>query len=497
MRRRTFLGSGIATLSLAALSPRRLYAAQDLPAVSRMGKAITLPASDIADLRARLRGGLLSAGDAGYDAARRIWNGAFDRKPALIAHCAGAADVMRTVEFARAHDLLVAVRGGGHSISGQSVCEGGLMVSLEGMRGIRIDPQARIARVEPGVLLGDFDREAQAFGLVTPAGTVSHTGVAGLTLGGGFGRLARKYGLACDNLQSADLVAADGRLVHASATENPELFWALRGGGGNFGVVTSFEFRLHPSPPILLGGPVIFPLAQARSALRAYADFAGDAADDIYADAALTTLPDGNRVLVIDTCYAGAIDAGAQAFAPIRKFGTPIVDAIAPTPYVKLQQTADQVLARGRRYYVKGSFLREIDTALSDSLVEGFAGLPPGVTVNFADAGGAISRVAPTATAFWNRGARWNLVCSAVWDNPADSEAGITAGRRAYDIAEPYAKGFYVNDANLAERTQAQVDSNYGGNLARLEKVKAQYDPANLFHLNANVMPAGLIRAGT
>jgi FAD/FMN-containing dehydrogenase len=362
------------------------------------------------------------------------------------------------------------------------------------MRGIRIDPQARIARVEPGVLLGEFDREAQAFGLVTPAGTVSHTGVAGLTLGGGFGRLARKFGLACDNLLSADLVAADGRLVHASVTENPDLFWALRGGGGNFGVVTSFEFRLHPSPPILLGGPVIFPLAQARSALRAYADFAGDAADDIYADAALTTLPDGNRVLIIDTCYAGAIDAGERAFAPIRKFGTPIVDAIAPTPYVKLQQTADQVLARGRRYYVKGSFLREIDAALSDSLVEGFAGLPTGVTANFADAGGAISRVAQTATAFWNRGARWNLVCSAVWDDPADSEAGIAAGRRVYAIAEPYAKGFYVNDANLAERTQAQVDSNYGGNLARLEKVKAQYDPANLFHLNANVMPA---RAGS
>jgi FAD/FMN-containing dehydrogenase len=201
-------------------------------------------------------------------------------------------------------------------------------------------------------------------------------------------------------------------------------------------------------------------------------------------------LPDGNRVLIIDTCYAGAIDAGERAFAPIRKFGTPIVDAIAPTPYVKLQQTADQVLARGRRYYVKGSFLREIDAALSDSLVEGFAGLPTGVTANFADAGGAISRVAQTATAFWNRGARWNLVCSAVWDDPADSEAGIAAGRRVYAMAEPYAKGFYVNDANLAERTQAQVDSNYGGNLARLEKVKAQYDPANLFHLNANVMPA-------
>ncbi len=490
MRRRTFLGSGAAALSLASLPLRRLWAAQDLPAVSRTGGAITLPASDLASLRAQLRGGLLLASDAGYDAARRIWNGAFDRKPALIAHCAGAADVRAAIEFARAHDLLVSVRGGGHSISGQSVCEGGLMISLAGMRGIRIDPEARVARVEPGVLLGEFDREAQAFGLVTPAGTVSHTGVAGLTLGGGFGRLARRYGLACDNLLSADLVAADGRLVRASATENADLFWALRGGGGNFGVVTSFEFRLHRSPPVLLGGPVIFPLAQARDVLRAYSDFAGDATDDMYADAALTTLPDGQKVIVIDTCYAGAIDAGEKAFAPIRKFGKPMVDAIAPTPYVTLQTSSDKVLAVGRHYYLKAGFLRTIDAPFGDSLVEEFASLPPAVIVIFADAGGAISRVDPTATAFWHRPARWNIVTATVWDNPADTESNMAAGRRAYAIAEPHVKGFYVNDVNLAEQSQAKIDSNYGGNLARLAKVKTKYDPANLFHLNANVMPA-------
>ena len=490
MRRRTFLGSGVAALSLSSFPLRRLYAGEDLPAVSRTGRGISLPASALADLRAQLRGGLLLASDAGYDAARRIWNGAFDRKPALIASCAGAADVMRTVEFARAHDLLVAVRGGGHSISGQSVCEGGLMISLEGMRGIRIDPEARVARVEPGVLLGELDREAQSFGLVTPAGTVSHTGVAGLTLGGGFGRLARKFGLACDNLLAADLVAADGRLVQASASENPDLFWALRGGGGNFGVVTSFEFLLHPSPPVLLGGPAIFPLAQARDALRAYADFAGNAPDDVYADAALTRLPDGQPVLVIDTCYAGSIEAGEKALASIRRFGKPIVDAIAPTPYVKLQQSADVQLARGRRYYLKAGFLRTIDPSLVDALVEEFAGLPPAVMVIFADAGGAISRVAPTATAFWHRPARWNVVVATAWDNPADTEANMAAGRRAYAIVEPHVKGFYVNDMNLGEQSQAQVDGNYGGNLARLAKVKSQYDPSNLFHLNANVQPA-------
>ncbi|MGE0436087.1 MAG: FAD-binding oxidoreductase [Steroidobacteraceae bacterium] len=481
----------MATLAVSAVPWRRLYAAQDLPAVSRTGAAITLPAASIADLRARLRGGLLLASDAGFDAARSIWNGYFDRRPALIAHCAGAADVMRAVEFAANHDLLVSVRGGGHSISGQSVCEGGLMISLAGMRGIRVDPEARIARVEPGALLGEFDREAQAFGLVTPAGTVSHTGVAGLTLGGGFGRLARKFGLACDNLLSADVVTADGRLVRASATEHPELFWALRGGGGNFGIVTSFEYRLHASAPILLGGPLIFPFDQAQGVLRAYADYYMTAGDDFYADALLMTLPDGQRALVLDTCYGGSIEAGEKALAPLRSFGKPMQDAIAPTPYVVLQTSSDQALAPGRRYYLKAGFVREAPRDMTDALVAEFASLPPAVIMIFACAGGAISRVSRTATAFWHRPARWNVVSATVWDNRADDEGNIAAGRRAYATVEPWVKGFYVNDANLAEQSQAIVDSNYGGNHARLVKVKTQYDPKNLFHLNANVRPEG------
>ncbi len=497
MRRRTFLGSGVAVLAVSAVPWRRLYAAQDVPAVSRTGAAITLPASDIADLRARLRGGLLLASDAGFDAARRIWNGYFDRRPALIAHCAGAADVRHAIEFAASHDLLVSVRGGGHSISGQSVCEGGLMISLAGMRGIRVDPESRIARVEPGVLLGEFDREAQAFGLVTPAGTVSHTGVAGLTLGGGFGRLARKFGLACDNLLSADLVTADGRLVRASATEHPDLYWALRGGGGNFGVVTSFEFRLHASPPVLLGGPLVFPFAQAKSVLRAYADYSMTAGDDVYADAMIMTLPDGQRALMLDTCYGGPIEDGEKALGTLRRFGKPMQDAIAPTPYVVLQTLSDQALAPGRRYYLKAGFVREIPRDMGDGVVEEFASLPPTVIAIFASAGGAISRVSPTATAFWHRPARWNVVAATVWDNRADDEGNIAAGRRAYKTMEPWVKGFYVNDANLAEQSQANVDSNYGGNHPRLVKVKTQYDPRNLFHLNANVVPAAGIEPAT
>jgi len=488
MERRAFLRSGIA--AAAAITPlRHLLAADGIPAISRTGSERLLPPGDVAELRARLRGALLLASDTGYEKARRIWNGAFDRHPALIARCAGAADVMRAVEFGHHHDLLVAVRGGGHSLSGQSACEGGLMIDLADMHGVRIDPTARTARVEPGALLRQFDSEAQAFGLVTPAGTVSHTGVAGLTLGGGIGRLARKYGLACDNLQAADVVTADGRLVHASDTENADLMWALRGGGGNFGVVTSFAYRLHPSPPILLGGPIMFPLDQARDVLRVFADFSAGAPDEIYADVMLATPPGSPRVLIIDTCYAGSIEDGEKALAPLRKIGKPLRDLIAPMPYLSMQQSNDETFAYGRRYYVRSGFLRRIETALTDTIVEHASELPPNVAIAFADMGGAISRVAPTATAFWHRPARTSLLVATIWSDPADDDRNIAAGRAAFRIGEPWVKGFYVNDTNLIDMTQQSIDSNYGGNLARLAAVKARFDPTNLFHLNANVRP--------
>jgi len=489
VRRRTFLGSGIAAVTVAANPLRHLLAADGVPAISRTGKALLLPPGDITELRARLRGALLLASDAGYDEARRIWNGAFDRHPALIARCAGAADVMSAVEFGHSHDLLVSVRGGGHSLSGQSACEGGLMIDLADMHGVRIDPAARSARVGPGALLSQFDGEAQAFGLVTPAGTVSHTGVAGLTLGGGIGRLARKYGLACDNLLSADVVTADGRLVHASDTENADLMWALRGGGGNFGVVTSFEFRLHASPQVLLGGPIIYPLEQARDVLRAFADFSAGAPDEVYTDVMLAAPPGGPRMLIFDTCYAGRIADGEKALAPLRKFGTPARDLIAPMPYVAMQKTNDETFAPGRRYYLKSGFLGGIETAMTDAIVEHAAALPPSVAFAFADMGGATSRVAPTATAFWHRPARTSFLVATMWNDPADDERNIAAGRAAYRVSEPFLKGFYVNDVNLTDMTQQTIDANYGGNLERLMAVKTQYDPTNLFHLNANVRP--------
>lgn len=498
MRRRTFCGASFAALASVALPFERLFsaeipaakAARDIPAMTGAGKSIALRTGETEDFRAGLRGALLLPDQAGYEEARRIWNGAFDRRPALIARCAGAADVMRSVEFARAHELLTAVRGGGHSLSGQSVCDGGLMIDLSGMRSVRIDPVARTARVEPGVLLGELDREAQAFGLVTPAGTVSHTGVAGLTLGGGFGRLARKYGLACDNLQAADVVTADGKLLHASERENADLLWGLRGGGGNFGVVTSFEFRLHPSTAVLLGGPIIYPFAQAREVLRFYADFSHEPPDEVYADAILTALPDGQRVLVVDTCYAGSIAAGERAFAPLRRLGKPLKDAMAPTPYVTLQTQNDQTFAPGRRYYLKAGFLPRIGPELIDMLLERLkAADSPALAVIFAHIGGAAGRVAPADTAFWHRDARSSANVAAVWSDPAQGEALMELARSTFRaVIEPHMRGFYVNDV-APDDPQRRIDANYGENLSRLAALKAKHDPGNLFRLNANVAP--------
>jgi FAD/FMN-containing dehydrogenase len=287
------------------------------------GRQLLLKPKDVEELRKRLRGQLLLAGEPGYDGARLIWNRAFDRRPALIARCAGAADVTAAVEFARAQGLLTAVRGGGHSLSGQSVCDGGLIIDLSGMQGIRIDPTGKRARMEAGVRLADMDREAQAFGLAAPLGTVSDTGAAGLTLGGGFGRLTRKYGLACDNLTGADVVTADGHFLKVSAQDNPDLLWALRGGGGNFGVVTSFEYRLHAVGPMLFGGPVVYPFAGVRELLRNLADFLATAPDELYVQAEIAPAADHGRVVVVESCYCGPAEAAERVVAPLRKLGTP------------------------------------------------------------------------------------------------------------------------------------------------------------------------------
>lgn len=495
MKRRAFCSSALA-LAAATRLPyiHAAGAPADVPAVRNDGKQIALKRSEVSDLHARLRGDLLQPGAAGYDQARRIWNGSFDRKPALIARCVSAADVIQAVAFARAHDLVLAVRGGGHSLSGQSVCEGGLMIDLARMRSIHVDPHARTARLEPGVLLGEFDREAQSFGLATTAGTVSHTGAAGLTLGGGFGRLARRYALACDNLIAADLVTADGKLVHASEQENPDLLWGLRGGGGNFGVVTSLEYRLHAVGPRMYGGLIVFPMSNARALLKFFADFAAAAPDELNADAEVATTPFGNMV-GFDITYSGPLARAEAALAPLRKFTPPVSDRLGPTTYVDLQRSIDTGAEPGRGYYERSGFVRRLTPELIDAVLACMeAPHPSSGAIVLVHQGGAISRVKPEATAFWHRDAGHSVLVDVDWDDPhdqAESARNITWARKAWKTLEPLTDGFYVNTM-AADDPHQRVRATYGANYPRLVALKDRYDPTNLFRRNANVAPSGV-----
>ncbi len=494
MKRRTFVSSAISAGAIALLPARRVLASSaDAPAIGRTGKQLVLRGGDIDALRGSLRGQLLTASDAGYEQARHIWNGAFDRKPALIVRCAGPSDVVQAVNFARTQDLLIAVRAGGHSLSGQSTCDGGLMIDLSPMRGVRVDPIARTARVEGGALLGDLDRESQAFGLATPAGRVSHTGVAGLTLGGGFGRLTPRFGLSCDNLRAADVITANGAYVRTSAKENRDLLWGLQGGGGNFGVVTSFEFQLHPVTPQMYGGVLVYPLARARELLRFLAEFSQRKPDELFADTVLGTVPQVGKALVFAVCYSGPLDKAEEAVKPLRQFG-PVVDALRPSKYVELQAAQDRGASAGRGYYERSGFVTRMVPELIDAAVDCMESAePPGARMVFSgDCGGAFTRVARDATAFWNRDARITLIVQGDWDDPRDTaaaEAHMRWARATFDRLAPHTKGFYVNTIAVDDPHQ-RVRASYGDNYARLVALKRKYDPANLFHRNANIDPA-------
>lgn len=470
----------------AALADR--HRGGELPAMGLNGKPIVLRAIDVEDLRRRLRGDLLSPGQEGYNTARRIWNGAFDKKPALIARCIAVADVSHAVQFALANNLLVAVRGGGHSLSGQSLCDGGLMIDLSPMKNVSVEAAAKIARVEPGVLLGQFDRATEVHGLATTAGTVSHTGVAGLTLGGGFGRIGRRFGLTCDNLIAADLVTADGAFVRASENENPDLLWGLRGGGGNFGVVTSFEYRLHSVTSTMIGGPLVFAFANGRDLLRAYADFIGDASDELYVDATIVPTPEG-RILALDVCHSGTPAAAEKELAQLRKIGSPLQDGLASSTYVKLQGRLDENFPHGRGYYIKSGFVRTLTAQIIDEIVSHLdeGPMPTGV-VNIVHQGGAISRVKPEATAFWHRGANHSVMMIGFWDDPSAAATSTQWVKRGWRRLEPLTNGFYVNEIAHDDPTHS-VLATYGKNYPRLAALKKRYDPGNLFRMNANVVP--------
>jgi hypothetical protein len=397
---------------------------------------------------------------------------------------------VRAVQFAAAHRLLVAVRGGGHSLSGQSVCDDGLMIDLSLMRNVRVDPTDRLARAGGGALLGDLDRETLPFGLATTTGTVSHTGAGGLTLGGGFGRLARRFGLTCDQLTSVDVVTADGRLLEASATEDPDLFWAVRGGGGNFGIATSFEYRLHPFDGRAVGGHLMFPIEQARQALRGFSELYERAPDGLWIEPILTTLPGGTRGLVLDVCLTDGLESADAMLAPYQRLGKAVKDEVGPTPYVKLQTQDDERARIGGRYYTKSGFLDRINDDLVDTMMEIIGAAPvPRARIAMPPKGAAVDRVARDATAFWHRSAQYSLLLQTSGDEPAEDAGNVGWARSQWPALEKFTSGFYAN-TNLSETPTARVREAYGGNYDRLLSLKRRYDPTNLFRLNANIDPA-------
>ena len=461
--------------------------------------AATIAREGFETLRARLRGALCFAGDPGYEQARTLWNAMIDRRPAAVVRAAGAADVRQAVEFASERGMVLSVRGGGHNIAGNACCDGRLMIDLTPLKSVRIDPDARTARVEPGVTLGELDREAQAFGLATPLGINSTTGVAGLTLGGGFGWLSRKHGLTVDNLLSADVVTAEGALLHASEHENPDLFWAVRGGGGNFGVVTSFEYRLHPVGPEVLSGLIVHPLSRGEELLSEYRAFVASAPDELCCWVVMRKAPPlpflpkevhGQEVLVFAVCYAGDLERGRKLVAPLQRLGKPFADVIGPMPFAAWQTAFDPLLAPGARNYWKSHDLRSLGDAAIGVLLDHARQLPsPDCEVFIGHLGGAINRVPVEATAYPHRDVEFVVNVHTRWTSASDDARCIRWARALFDALAPHATGgVYVNF--MPEDETQRVQGAYGPNYPRLTQIKAKYDPGNLFRMNQNIRPA-------
>jgi len=462
------------------------------------GSTIDLGNDVIARLGASQLDRVLLPGAPGYDEARTIWNAMIDRRPGLIIRCGSTADVVEGVRLAREHDLILAVRGGGHNIAGNAVNDGGLMLDLSPMKSIQVDQGKRTARVGPGATLAEFDREAQAFGLATPVGVNSTTGIAGLTLGGGFGWLSRRLGLTIDNLLSAEVVLASGEVVQTSATQNPDLFWGIRGGGGNFGIVTSFEFQLHQIGPEVLSGLIVHPIAAAKDVLRFYREFLPTTPDEFACWFVMRKAPPlpflapewhGKEILALAVCYSGPIAEGEKIAAPLRKFGKPVADVIAPNPFTAWQAILDPLLTPGLRNYWKSHYFKEVSDGLIDVLIEYAGKIPdPNTEIAFAQLGGAISRVPADATAYAARDAQFTINVHGRWQDAAKDAECIGWARDLFRAAAPFASsGAYVNF--LTQEEGDRVSAAYGRNYDRLVKLKNTYDPRNLFRLNQNIRP--------
>jgi FAD/FMN-containing dehydrogenase len=452
-------------------------------------------------LRGRFRGALVRPGEEGYEEARRVWNGAIDRHPAMIARCAGADDVVEAVRFARERDMLVSVRGGGHSVAGHAVCDAGLMIDLALMRAIRVDPERRTARAAGGTLWGEFDRATQGHGLATTGGIISHTGIGGLTLGGGLGHLMRRFGLTVDNLLSVDLVTAGGERIHVDDDTEPDLMWGLRGGGGNFGIATALEYRLHRVGPMVLAGPVVWPLADAPAVLRHLNDFAAEAPDDLGITIAVRLAPPmpilpaeryGTPVLMVLLVWAGEPGAGREAIGPLLALGTPIAEAVRPVPYLMIQSMLDGGAPHGMHYYWKSHRL----PVLSDEVIEAMVGRVEAITSPFSQiagwaVGGAVNRADAGASSVGERERKigFEINVTAAWP-PGDQagEAHVAWVREGWELLRPHASGVYANF--LSDEDTAGVEEAYGDRLERLRVLKDRYDPTNVFRLNANIRPS-------
>ncbi|MCH5372652.1 MAG: FAD-binding oxidoreductase [Planctomycetes bacterium] len=486
-RRNLLLGS--AALGGAAMlgSPATVFAADAAPAAVSGG-------SPLDDLGRMLSGELITPSDSSYDDVRKVWNGMIDKRPLAIARCSGVADVIQVIEYARNKNLPVSVRGGGHNVAGKALRDGAITIDLRPMHGIRVDPDRKTGRAQGGTLWRAFDRETVAFNLVTTGGTVSTTGIGGLTLGGGIGWLMGKYGLACDNLVSADVVTADGRFLTASAEENDDLFWALRGGGGNFGVVTSFEFGLHDLEPII-GGMALYPQAMSGDLLRFFRDFTASAPDSVTSMFALVAGPpgtplEGQNAGMIAVCHSGPLDEGKQLLQPIKDFGPPVIDSIGPMAYTSLQTMFDAGSGPGRRNYWKSNFMQELSDGAIDTIVDHSDALAGENTMILVEhMGGAVRRVGSHATAFSNRDAKYNASVLAGWNDPRDDQKNIAWTRELSDALKAFATGGGYVNYMAADESAARVHASYEANYQRLVAIKRKYDPTNFFSGNQNIAP--------
>jgi FAD/FMN-containing dehydrogenase len=445
---------------------------------------MTVP--DIKSFRSAFNGEVFEPTDAGYKQASQIWNASVSKRPKLIARCSGVADVIAAVTFARGNNLLTAIRGGGHNVGGRALCDDGLVIDLSRMRSVFVDPASRRVRIQGGATLGDIDRETHVFGLAVPCGIVPKTGIGGLTLGGGVGWLIRKYGMSIDNLLSAEIVTADGKVLTASASQNEDLFWALRGGGGNFGVVTSFEFQAHPVSTVL-GGLLIYPRDKAVEVLRNFRDFMASAPDELTAYAALLHGPDGSPLTAIIACYCGSVSDGERILAPLRKFGSPVLDGIQAMPFPVMQSLLAPSFPDGNHNYWKSTLQRELPDAAISAIVDHANKLNSPLSVSvFEYYGGAAGRVARDATAFPHRDLPWDILFLAQWTDPAQTNLHRDWARSGEEMLRPYSQNAHLLSA-LDVEAEDVIKTAFGANLARLAAIKKKYDPTNFFRVNQNI----------